>query len=222
LSLESRRAARLEDPGAELIDRVTGFWGQFGRIAAIVLGVIVLVGVGVFFMMRGRAASENQAAGRLAEASLYFWQGDYVQSEQIAKQVAEQFPQTPSGIDAHRLLGDDLFWQGKFKEAIAEYRRFLDKRKTGLIADAVRRSLAYALESDLQHQEAMTTYLGLVGAFDRESSAEFLMAASRCAQALKQPQEAQKHLQRLVDEFGETSYANRARMELAAVTLAPR
>lgn len=212
----------MEDPGAELLDRVTGFWSQFGRIVAIVAAVLVLGVVGAVFTMRARAASENQAAGKLAEASLYFWQGDYAQSEQLAKQVIEQFPQTPSGVDAHRLMGDDLFWQGKFKEAIAEYRRFLDKRKSGLIADAVRRSLAYALESDLQHQEAMTTYVSLVGAFDRESSAEFLMAAARCAQQLKQPQEAQKHLQRLVDEFGETSYANRARMELAGLTLAPR
>ena len=219
MSLQTRR---LEDPGAELLDRVTGFWGRYGRVATIVLGAVVVVGAGAFFTLRSRAAAEEQAASKFAEANILFWQGDYARSQQVAKQVSTEFAQTPSGVDAHRLAGDDAFWQGNFKEAIAEYRRFLDQKKTGLISDAVRRSLAYSLESDQQFKDAEPIYLGLVGVFERESSAEFLAAAARCERNMNHPQEAAKLLNRLLDEYGETSYANRARMELAGLTNAPR
>ena len=54
-----------------------------------------------------------------------------------------------------------------------------------------------------------------MGHFDRGSSAEFLLAAARCLRAAGQPQEALSRLNRLTDEFGETDYANQARIELA-------
>jgi len=221
LTLESK-AGRLEDKGAELLDKITSTWNRYGRIVLIGLGVVAVVAAGLFFTWRTRANAEEQAAGRLAEANLFFWQGDYARSLQTARQVAEQWPGTPSGVDARRLAGDDQFWGGKFKESIAEYRRYLERRKTGIVADAVRRSLAYALESDRQYKEAAPLYEGLVGKFDRESSAEFLYATARCYREMSQPAEADKRLQRLLDEFGETTYANRARLARAEMAGAPR
>ncbi len=214
MTLENK-AARLEDPGARLLDQMTTAWNRYSRIALIALGVVAVVVIGLVFTWRTRASAEASAAEQLARANLLFWQGDYARSLQAARQVAEQWPGTASGIDAHRLAGDDQYWGGNFKEAVAEYRRYLEKRKTGIIADAVRRSLAYALESDHQYKEAAATYEALVGRFDRESSAEFLYASARCYRALNQPAEAEKRLQRLLDEYGETTYANRAREERA-------
>jgi hypothetical protein len=185
-------------------------------------GVIAVIAIGAFFTLRARAADEEQAAGKLAEANLYFWQGAYDRSLPIARQVAEQWPNSPSGIDAHRLAGDDQFWLGKFKESAAEYRLYLARKKSGLVAEAVRRSLAYALESDHQFKDAAPVYEGLVGKFDRESSAEFLYAATRCYRQMNQPKEADLMLKRLLDEFGETSYANRARILRAELAAAPR
>ena len=186
------------------------------------VGVIAVVAIGAFYVLRARAADEEQAAGKLAEANLFFWQGAYDRSLPMARQVAEQWPNSPSGIDAHRLAGDDQFWLGKFKESAAEYQLYLAKRKSGLIADAVRRSLAYALESDQQFKAAAPVYEGLLGKFDRESSAEFLYAAARCYRQMNQPKEADQMLKRLLDEYGETSYANRARVLRAELAAAPR
>jgi len=218
LTLE-QKAAHLEDPGARLIDSLTSFWNRYGRVALIALGVVAAVAVGALLVQRSRAADEEQAAGKLAEANIHFWQGAYDRSLQGARQVAEQWPGAPSGVDARRLAGDSYFWLGNYKEAAAEYRRYLERRKSGLLADAVRRSLAYTLESDQQPKEAAAAYEELVGRLDRESSAEFLYAAARCQLQLGQPKEADLRLKRLVDEFGETSHAARARVlraELAA------
>ena len=223
MSLESRKSSsQLADPGAELLDRGQAFWSSYGRVALGVVGAVAVAGVLGFFFMRSRATTEAQASGKLAEANVMFWQGQYDRSLDQAKQVAQQFGSTPSGADAHRLQGDDLYWNamllskaGDYKTAITEYRTYLSHAGKGVLAEAARRSLAYALENDLQFAEAAKGYEALVGTFDRESSAEFLTSAARCYMALHQKDAAVKSLQRVVDEFGDTSFGARSRMRLA-------
>jgi tetratricopeptide (TPR) repeat protein len=212
----------MSDPGAELLDRIQALWARYGRIASGVVAAVVVIGALGFFALRSRAASEAQAAGKLAQANVLFWQGQYDRSLDAAKQVAQQFGSTPSGNDAHRLAGDDAYWNSMlrsdaagFKTAITEYRAYLVHAPNGPLADAGRRSLAYALESDKQFAEAAKNYEQLVGAFDRESSAEFLTDAARCRQALGDRAGALRDVQRLVDEFGDTSIAPQARVRVA-------
>lgn len=220
MSLESRKSGQLEDPGAELLDRASGLWSQYGRILLGALAVAAVAGGLAFFWTRSQAANEDAAAGKLAEANLLYWQGDYARSLTVARQVSEQYEGTPSGLDARRIAGDDAFWSGDFKAAVDEYRRYLEKDKGGVMADAVRRSFAYALESTNQFDEAARTYDSLVGKFDRESSAEFLSASARCYAALGKPDDAVKRLQRVIDEFAETSAAANARVRLAEIQAA--
>src|ERR1041384_3246881 len=158
LSLETRKATQLVDPGAELLDRAQALWASYGRIILGVVGGAAVVAVLGFFMLRSRATSEEQASGKLAEATVLFWQGQYDRSIDIAKQVAQQFPSTRSGNDAHRLIGDDAYWNGMlrsepsdYKTAVTENRAYLAHEKTGPLASAARRSLAYSLESDKQY-----------------------------------------------------------------------
>ncbi len=222
MTLATRKSAGLEDPGAELLDRVTQAWNRYGRVAVTALGVLVVVVVGGFLVARARANAEEQAAGKLAEANVMFWQGYYPRALEAARQIGQQYGSTTSGADSHRLAGDAAYWLGDFKTAVTEYRQYLDRAKPGVLADAARRSLAYALESAGQSQEAATTYESLVGRFDRESSAEFLYGAARCWGALHRAPDARKDLQRIVDEFGETTTANRARIALAEVSSGAR
>ena len=222
MALGSKQARSLEPDGAELIEQLQAWWAQYQRIfLGVAAGVAVMAAAAVFHL-RTRAVEEDQAAGKLAEADVYFWQGDYARSLELSKQVYAQYGTSPSGIDAHRLAGDDAFWSGDFKTAIAEYRRYLDKIREGLLADAARRSLAYALESDGQFLEAARLYDQLVGRFDRTSSAEFLSATARCYGAAGQPAEAIKRLKRVDAEFGETSYALQARIRLGELAAATR
>jgi len=220
LSLESKRHTGLESEGEVVVEKVTAFWDRFGRVILGVLAAIVVIGAGVFFYLRSRAEQEQKAAGQLAEAAALYWQGDYARSNELAKQVSTQHGGTWGGIDAHRILGDNAFWTGDFKTAVAEYRRYVDRAPKGLLADAGRRSLAYALESDGQFAEAAKTFEELVGRFDRSSSAEFLAAAARCLQSAGQPAEALARLRRLDAEFGETSYAPLARVKIAELEAA--
>jgi predicted negative regulator of RcsB-dependent stress response len=219
LSLESRRGTQLHDPGAELLDRVGGVWSEYGRVILGGVVVAVAIGAGVILFQRGQERTRAQASERLAEATVFFWQGDYARSLELARQVIQQYGSTPSGRDAHRLVADNAFWTGDYKTAIEEYRAYLSSAGDGILADAARRSLAYALETDGQDAEAATTYLGLVGKFDRESDGEMLLAAGRSHMAAGMTAEAKQDLERLVGEFGDTTSARRGRELLAQIEL---
>jgi tetratricopeptide (TPR) repeat protein len=214
VSLESRKSAVLEDPGAEAADRIQGFFARYGRILLAAVGAVIVVAVGFLLTQQANTRRENEASRKLAEANQLFWQGDYTRSKDAANEVAKQFGGTPSGIDAHRIAGDNAFWKGEWKDAIASYNAYLKGNATGIVADAVRRSLAYAYESDAQPAEAVRLYDQLIGRFERESSAEFLAASARCYIAIGQKEAAVQRLERLLAEFGETSYAMAARIQL--------
>lgn len=216
MALESP-GSQLHDEGGEALDRLQSFWERWGRAALAVVAVAVIVGGGLYFLRRSQENREGQAAAKLAEANALYWQGDYARSTEVAKQVVQQYGGTPSGADALRLQGDNAFWSGDFKGAAEQYKSYLKKVSRGLLADAARRSLAYALESDKQYAEASKTYDALVGKFDRNSSAEFLWASARCQRALAQPAEAVARLKRLEAEFGETSYARAALITIAEI-----
>jgi len=222
LPLETQHARRLEPEGAEILTRVSSWWEQYQRLTLGALGVIVAVGLGGYLYLKSRSTQENDASGQLAEASVYFWQGDYARSLDLAKKIYTQYPSTLSGLDAHRLAGDDAFWNGDFRTAIAEYRRYLDKAKPGMLTDAVQRSLAYALESAGQPQEAGKLYESLVPRADRSSAAEFLVAAARCYRAAGRTPDAIRMLERVDQEFGDTSYAQSARIQLGELRVAAR
>ncbi len=215
MPLQTQHSTRIEQPGAEIMVPVGDFLRRYGRIVIGVAVGLAVVGTILLLTQRARRAAEEAAAGKLAEASLYYWQGDYQRSLALARETAQQYGSTPSGRDAFRQAGDAAYWGGEFKAAAAEYRRYLEGKPAGLLADAARRSLAYALESDGQHLEAVKEYDALVGRFDRASSAEFLVAAARCLQAAGQVPAAIERLHRVTDEFGETEYANQARITLA-------
>jgi tetratricopeptide (TPR) repeat protein len=197
------------------LDQAATFWERSGRIVLSVVGVAAVLAAVTILALRARASAENDAASKLAEADIMFWQGYYPRSLTAARQVAQQFPNTPSGLDAHRLAGDAAYWTGDFKTAVTEYRTYIAKDSHGLLADAARRSLAYSLESSGEYDEAARIYESLVGTFERESSAEFLYAAARCRRHQNRVDEAVKDLQRVVNEFADTSVANRARIALA-------
>jgi len=217
LSLESRKNT-LDDPGAELLDRATTLWERYGRFALGAVVGLAVIGVSAYYVVAGAARKENTASERLAQASDLFWRADYDRSRQMAKELARQYPDTPSGLDALRISGDDAYWRGNWKDAVDDYEAYLKKRPKGLLADAVRRSLAYAQESLGQYAAAAANFDLLVGELDRETSGEMLYAAARCFRESGHADEAKKRYQRIIDEFPDSSYQLQARIELGKLS----
>lgn len=218
MSQETQKSSVMQDPGAELVDKVQGFAAQFGQVILIGVLVAAAAGVGGWYWMQGQAKQENAASEKLAQANELFWRADYDRSRTIAQEVSKAYPGTPSGIDALRIAGDDAFWRGNWKDAIADYQAYLGKKSGGVVAAGVRRSLGYALESNGQHEEAAKQFDQLIGVFDRESSGELLFASARSLMAAGKNDEAKKRLQRILDEFPESTVQGQARIELGRLS----
>ncbi|MFN8588246.1 MAG: tetratricopeptide repeat protein [Candidatus Eisenbacteria bacterium] len=220
MSQEYTKGHASELTSEQVVDTMTSFWDRFGRVVLGVVVAAVAIGAIAYFTIQNNERRNNAAAEKLAEANALFWNGDYERSKTTAEEVIKQYGTTANGNDARRVAGDAAYWKGQWKDAIAQYKAYLGKQSTGIVAQSVRRSLAYAYESDKQYAEAVKLYDQLVGVFERESSGEMLAASARCLEAQNNKAEAAKRLQRLVDEFGDSSYANRARVKLAELTAA--
>ena len=217
MSLETQKS-HIEDPGADLLDRAQGLWNRYGQPLLIALLVVAAGAIGTYYWMNGQARQENAASEKLAQANDLFWRADYDRSRTLAQEVSKAYPNTPSGIDALRIAGDDAYWRGNWKDAIADYEAYLKKNSSGIIANGVRRSLAYAQESMGQFEAAAGNFDRLIGVFDRESSGELLFSSARCLVAAKKPDDAKTRLQRILDEFPDSGYQLQARMELGRLS----
>ena len=217
MSLETQKS-HIEDPGADLLDRAQGLWNRYGQPLLIALLVVAAGAIGTYYWMNGQARQENAASEKLAQANDLFWRADYDRSRSLAQEVSKAYPNTPSGIDALRIAGDDAYWRGNWKDAITDYEAYLKKNSSGIIANGVRRSLAYAQESTGQFEAAAGNFDKLIGVFDRESSGELLFSSARCLVAAKKPDDAKTRLQRILDEFPDSGYQLQARMELGRLS----
>src|SRR5262245_66490903 len=86
------------------------WWARYSKFVLGALAAVAVVVAGVVFNNRTRSVQEGAAAGKLAEANVYYWQQDYPRALQLAKQNATQYPSTPSGLDAPRPVGEASVW----------------------------------------------------------------------------------------------------------------
>jgi tetratricopeptide (TPR) repeat protein len=203
----------------DLIGRITDFWYAYQRIVLGVVGVVAAAGIIGFFTLQARSRAEAEAAGRLSEANAEYWQGNYQRSLASSQQVASQYGGTKAGRYALRLAADSQYWLGNLKDAIEGYRKYLQGERNPMLADAARRSLANALESERQFDEAARIYAEIAPRLDRESAADALAAAARCHRAAGRSKEAAELYRRVVNDYGETSQAAMARLYLAETTV---
>ena len=144
--------------------RATEIWERYGRNILVGLGVVVLLGLLVFFVLRTRGQAEEKAKGEVFRAMVTLNQNDFTTAIPMLKQIIDEAPGTKSARDAMLMLGDAYAAQRNPKEATTWFQSFLDKAR----GDA---GLEYA------------GYLGLAAAL--EDQGEFAKAADAYAEAAK-------------------------------------
>ncbi|MGH7726346.1 MAG: tetratricopeptide repeat protein, partial [Candidatus Eiseniibacteriota bacterium] len=168
------------------------------------------------FIARSNARATGEANRTLAEASVSYWQGNYVRTIQLADQVLNEYGQTGAANDARRMKADALFWQGDFDSAAMLYKAYLSKdRRDGPLRTAVQTSLAYTLESKKDFAEAGKLYEEVAAkAPDRMSTADLLLAAGRSYAAAGDREKGRALYERVAGEYKETPYARDAEVAL--------
>ena len=150
---------RREDPVYVMWEETQEWLAEYGRILAIVVAVVVVVGLVGMFWFNSQAAKESEAGVKLAEAKQLYWAGDYASVIQRAQEVEDQYGGTKAGVDAIRVKADAFFWQGDFPSAIGAYELYLDEVKVDTpVLSGVRENLAQAHESQGEYEQAAQIY----------------------------------------------------------------
>lgn len=144
--------------------RATELWERHGRNILVGLGVVVLLGLLVFFVLRTRGQAEEKAKGDVFRAMVSLNQNDFTTATPMLKQIIDEAPGTNAARDAMLMLGDAYAAQRNPKEAATWFQRFLEKARGD-------EPLEFA------------GYLGLAAAL--EDQGEFAKAADAYAEAAK-------------------------------------
>jgi cytochrome c-type biogenesis protein CcmH/NrfG len=150
--------------------RATEVWERHGRTILVVAGAVVLVAVLILFVTRTRAQSEERAQGELYRAVLAVNQGDYVTAGPMLKELSDNSPGTRSARDAERYLAVVMVAQGRYSEAVASYRKFIDRSGGDAVATLT--------------GSAITNTLRLTRGIAGETGATPLMTSSRFSSLL--------------------------------------
>jgi TolA-binding protein len=148
-----------EDPLVTAAYRGLEIWERNSSRILIGAGVLVLVAILAFFVLRARSQAEVRAADNLFRATIAVSQGDYVTAAPMLEEIVNAAPGTRAARQAMLYLGDALAAQKKPGEAATWYRKYLDRtRRDRVMQQAGYFALGAALEDAGQFGEAASAY----------------------------------------------------------------
>ncbi len=205
-----------EDKFITFASNATDFLQQnWKQIAMGIAAVVVIIGGGTGWI-KYRQARQHTAQEQLVEATIAEQEGKVDRAEEGYAQVVSQFGRTQAGIEAHTLLGALQFSRGKFDEAMATYRKALDR----VGADPLKAFAAYSgvgacLEEQGKSEEAAIQYRSYAQKYPRSPFApEALSDAARCFVQADHSDEAKATWEQIVHTYPKSQAANQARSAL--------
>lgn len=207
---------RHEDPLYRVWDQVQDWAARYGRVAGIVLLVLVVAAGALYFWNRARADREADASVRLAQVRSLYWRGDYPTVLLQTREIETEFAGTRAAAEATRVKGDALYWQGDFKGAVTAYEEYLQRVGAQSPALAqVRENLAQALENDGQFERAAETYEAIAKLEGpRPILAARWLGAARAWQLAGSHERAVAAYRTVIREYGDTQSARTAQVLL--------
>lgn len=188
------------------------------RAQLFVGGIVAVVAVLAIasFMQTQEAEARERAAALLFEATVADRSGQVDQALRVAQQLVSDFADTPSGGQAMVLLGNRYFTLGRYADAEAAYRQYLQQHgdRDPLIY-AAQTGLAACREAQGDLSGAAQDYVRYADEnTDRPSAALALMQAARCYRQLGDTEAWRAVLQRVTNDHAQSPVAQRAREQL--------
>jgi TolA-binding protein len=105
----------------------------------------------------------------LEEARASFRRGDYKNASQVLKQMIEKFPASPHLIEAHFLLSESLFLQGRQQESLEVTNQMMNQFPESPLTGFILFRMGQILESRNREEEAKEVYRVIKRSFASES-----------------------------------------------------
>jgi tetratricopeptide (TPR) repeat protein len=183
-------------------------------IAIGALAVVVAFAAGYYLQVQKRRTA-MEASWRLYEAMQ-----NELPSEKVAalREVQSEYGGSPSARVALFELANVLYGQGRYEEALKEYREFLKRHPGHMLAPAAMEAVGYCQESLGQWKEAQETYQSLMKRWPSSPHAE--RAHYRLGLACEKAGETDKAIEaykKVLELQPESLWADYAREQLEAL-----
>lgn len=181
-------------------------------------GVVAIVAVIVIasFLQTQQAEARQRASAMLFETTVTLGSGQVDQGVRLGQQLIDEYTDTPAAAQAMIVVANRYFLLGRYAEAEALYRQYLDIHgDLEPLVYAARTGLAACREARGDLQGAASDYVAYADENpEAPSSAMALMEAARCYRQLGDAGRSKEILERVLSDHGMTPVAQRAREQL--------
>ena len=198
-------------------------WFESNKQAAIVgLAAIVVIGAIIGFISWHKSEQETASAEALSNLEADQMAAGSSASPGAAAteylKLADQYPKTPAGARALLLAAGDLYQEGKYDQAKAQFDRFVREHSDSPIMGIALLGSAACLESSGKTNDAVTSYQNLVDRHPNDAATpQARFALGRIYEAQGKPELAKNQYEeilRLAQTVGGGSLANEASTRL--------
>lgn len=209
------------DEFAEDMMRTVNFIKRYStEVLAAAIGLLVIA-VGLVFISQNRAKSEQTAGLMLNSAHGALMAGAFSQAQEGYREIASRHGSTAAGQEARIYLGNILFQQHNYAEALKSFRECArSKPKNPLLLHAALSGIAACLEQEGDFAGAGQQYAGIADRLPKEEylASAALMDAGRCFAEAGLTERARAAYQKAVDDYPGGPLAPEAK---AAISLLP-
>ena len=202
-----------EDAFTRTIEKVYEYYVKAPFQAIITtLAVIGIIVVGAILISRwtgkGTKAPPKEAALALLTAQQLVETSPEA-AEDTLRGIIMRYPRTQPGKKAHYYLGQALFNQGRFQEALTEFEEF---EKTYPVKKSFLRAASFyaqgnCLEEMQRFEEATARYLELPEKYEESSFVPFAqLGAGRCMVILRQYDRAEELYNQMLEEYPRSDF----------------
>jgi len=160
------------------MDRIWAWFETNKKPAAVAGGIAVIVGLVVWFVVWQQAQKQIDAGNALSDVAVGSG-GQRTDTPEAYLRVAANFPKSSAGAQAVLLAAANLFADGKFPEAQAQFEKFIREYRESPFMSQALLGVAACLEAEGKTEQALTAYKDLVTRHAKESvipQAKFALA----------------------------------------------
>jgi len=202
-----------EDAFTNVIEKIYEFYVKAPFQAIVTtIAVIGIIVVGSIFISRwvggGQKVPPKEASISLLTAQQLIGRSPEA-AEDTLRSLIMRYPRTKPGKKAHYYLGQALFIQGKYEEALTEFEGFEKSYpvKKSFLKGAALYAQGNCLEEVQRFEEAMDRYLKLPERYPESTFVPFAkLGAGRCMVFLRQYDRAEALYKQMLEDYTRVDY----------------
>jgi len=199
-----------------LSDRLWDWFETYKRQAGLVVGILVVAGLIIWFIVWHRETKQLDAGAALSQVAAGELQGGSVRDDPEAYlNVARQYPDSMAGARAVLLAAGGLFDQNKYADAQAQFDRFVREYQGNPLMGEALFGIASCLDAQGKTDQAATAYKDLITRHPNESFVALAkFALARIYESQNKPEQARDYYQDVERAIPFTSLGNEAGVRL--------